>query len=260
MKRHATLAAIFLSAASLAAHAATLTTEQLLDRWAAALGGRANLEAVRTSHLRGVIEAGGIKGTYERWANSSGALRTLLDLSSFHQLAVFDGRQGWAQGSNGVAQALAGGVLQGTVTSAYEASYSFLFSGRLPGRVELLEPYSLRLTPDGGSPVTVHLDPATFLPQREETSGPMGARIIVFSEWRDSAGIKLPTTIRQSSGNSASDAVIRIEQVEINAPLGAGLFKEPVATSSEIRFTNGAHQVAIPVAVYEEHVYVPVRV
>ncbi|HYL76205.1 MAG TPA: aspartyl protease family protein [Bryobacteraceae bacterium] len=260
MKHHATLAAILLAAASLAAPAATLTTEQVLDRWAAALGGRAKIEAVRTVHLRGAIEAGGIKGTYERWATSNGALRTALDLSTFHPLTVFDGQQGWMQGPNGVAQALAAGVLQGTITSAYEASYSFLFPGRLPGRVELLDPYILRLTPEGGSPVTVHLDPETFLPQREETSGPMGTRTISFSDWRDSAGIKIPTTIRQSTGNAASDTVIRIEQIEINASLPADLFKEPAATSSEIRFTNGMHQAVIPVEVYQEHVYVPVRV
>lgn len=253
------LATVLLTA-SLTAHAATLSTEQLLDRWAAALGGRANIEAVRTVHLRGVIEAGGIKGGYERWATSSGALRTKLDLSTFHQLTIFDGRKGWMQGPNGVAQALAAGVLQGTVTSAYEASYSFLFSGRLPGRLETLEPYVLRLNPEGGSAVTVHLDPETFLPEREETSGPMGARTIFFSDWRDSAGIKIPTTIRQSTGNAAADAIIRIEQVEINPPLSADFFKEPAATLSEIRFTNGTHQAVIPVEVYQEHVYVPTRV
>jgi hypothetical protein len=44
----------------------TLTKDQVLDRWAAALGGRDKLEQIRTIHARGFVETGGMKGTFER--------------------------------------------------------------------------------------------------------------------------------------------------------------------------------------------------
>ena len=40
---------------------------------------------------------------------------------------------------NGTAQELSGGVLKGIVSGAYEASKSFFFSGRMPGRVKLTD-------------------------------------------------------------------------------------------------------------------------
>src|SRR5262249_43344973 len=60
--------------------AAQLTKEQVLDRWADALGGRGRVESIRTVHLHARIETGGMKGTYDRWVTSRGELRTVLDL------------------------------------------------------------------------------------------------------------------------------------------------------------------------------------
>jgi hypothetical protein len=243
-----------------------ITTDQLLDHWAAAIGGHKRIAEVGTIHLHGSVETGGMKGSYERWATSKGEFRTSLDLSgAFHQVNIFDGQRGWTVDTSGSVHELSGGILQAVVSGADEASNSFLVAGRMPGLVKLLSEdseeyaYVLRIDPDGGTPVTVYLDRATYLPKREETSGPMGVKVVRFSEWRDFAGVKFPTNVQQSNGDPKFDAVITTETVEINAPASVSLFEKPTGTASGIRFTGGGREAAIPVQVYAEHVFLAVR-
>jgi predicted aspartyl protease len=255
-------AAALLCVASFSIHAQT--KEQVLDRWAAALGGRDNLEKIRTLHLKGSVETGGMKGTYERWATSRGEFRMALDLAgAIRQANIFDGRQGWVIDTNGAVHELSGGNLRSAVSSAYESSDSFLFSGRLAGGAALAgpSPYVVRLEPEGGTPMTVYLDPKTFLPEREETAGPLGNnRTITISAWREVDGVKFPGRIVQSSGDPKFDIVVTTEQIEINTPLAADLFTKPAETTAPIHFVNGAHQTVIPIEVSARHVFVPVRV
>jgi predicted aspartyl protease len=244
------------------------TKEQILDRWAAALGGRDKLEQIRTVHSRGSVETGGVKGTFERWSTWRGESRTVLDISgAIHQVTVFDGKKGWAMDASGAVHDLSAGNLRSAVSGAYEASDSFLFSGRLPGSVASMgrdasqSAYVVRLEPEGGNPVTVFLDENTSLPKREETAGPLGNnRTITIASWREVAGIKLPASTVQSTGDPKFDIVITTEQVEINTPVAADLFTKPAEAAAQLHFTNAAHQAVIPVEVYAQHIFVPVRV
>ncbi len=245
-----------------------LTKEQILDRWAAALGGREQLEKVRSVHLKGSIETGGMRGTFERWTASRGEFRMALDISgALRQVNIFDGRQGWVLDTSGAVHELSGANLRSVISSAYEASHSFLFAGRMPGRVvfagrdESQAAYVIRLEADGGNPVTVFLDDQTFLPKREETTGPLGNnRSFTLSAWREVAGVKIAGRINQSSGDPKFDIAITNHQVEINAPLSPALFAKPAEDVAQLHFANGAHQAIMPVEVYAQHVFVPVRV
>lgn len=244
-----------------------MSTEQVLERWAEALGGREALQRVATLHVRGSIETGGMKGTYERWATSSGDLRRVVDLSgAYHQVNVFDGKDAWMMDNSGAVHEIAGDALKTLVSSAYEASESFLFADRMPGSVELVSDASnqdtvvLRLEPRDGMPMTVYLDAKSFLPQREETSDSMGKRVVTFSGWRDFGGLKFPGNVLQSNGNSKFDAVITTEQVEINPTMAAELFEKPSAAAQPIQFEGGKHEAVFPATVYGDHIFLPVRV
>lgn len=247
--------------------ATSTSKEQVLARWADALGGRENLQNASMVHLRGSIETSGLKGTYERWTTARGELRTEIELGgAFRQTVVFDGQKGWVQDTSGTVHELSGDVLKGVVSSAYDASDSFLFPGRVPGQVEPAgedagqDAYVLRLEPQNGSVVTIYLDKQTFLPSREETGGAMGSRVTTFSDWRDFGGMKFPVTVHQSSGDARFDAVITTEQVEINPRVAAGFFEKPDEAAEQIHFANGAHEVVVAAEVYGEHIFVPIRV
>jgi len=239
----------------------------VLASWADALGGRENLQTLRTIHILGSIETGGLKGTYERWTTSHGEFRTAVDLSgAFRQTNIFDGQKGWVLDMSGTVHELSGDTLKTLISASYEASYSFLFSGRIPGQVDFvgedsdLDTYILRLMPENGRVVMVYLDRETFLPSREEASAPMGNRVIHFSDWRDFGGIKLPGTVRQSGSDTRFDAVITTEKVEINLPIAADLFEKPNKVAEQIHFAGGAREAAVPAEVYGDHILVPVSV
>jgi PDZ domain-containing protein/aspartyl protease len=246
---------------------ARISKAQVLARWADALGGREALQSVASVHLSGSIETSGLRGTYERWTTSRGEFRTAVDLSgAFRQVNVFDGHTGWRQDTSGTVQEISGDVLRDVVSATYEASYSFLFLGRMPGAVELegenseQDAYVLHLEPESGNPLTVYLDTKTFLPKREESTGPMGKRAISFSDWSESRGVFVPRKVHQSNGDPKFDAVITIDQVEFNAPIATGLFEEPGSAAQQVHFTDGVHKAVLRAEVYGDHIFLPVRV
>ncbi len=246
--------------------AALLTSEQLMAHWAAALGGLESLRNVRTIHMSGRFKVAGIEGTVERWTTSRGEFRITLDSPGvFSQEVVFDGEKGWIVGTSGSIQDLSGDALKGVITSAYEASDSAFFPGRLAGHVGNLgkadpqAPYVVRLLPYGGNDLTVYVDGATFLPMKEETLSRAGLATISFSDWKEFAGIRLPGTVKQSVGNAATDAVYTFDRVEINAPFAAELFSKPEATVAPVHFTGDGNRAMIPMQVFDQHVFFKVR-
>jgi hypothetical protein len=130
----------------------------------------------------------------------------------------------------------------------------------LEGENSAQDAYVVHLEPENGNPVTVYLDTETFLPKREETSGPMGKRSIGFSDWGDSGGLWVPRKIHQSNGDPKFDAVITIEVVEFNAPIAAGLFEEPGSAAEQVHFADGVHEAVLHAEVYGDHIFLPVRV
>jgi len=116
------------------------------------------------------------------------------------------------------------------------------------------------MEPEGGTAITVFLDDKTFLPLREETSGPMGNRVVTLSDWREIAGIKVPGTIHQSMGDARFDATIHTERGETNPVVDASLFARPDSAATPIHFVNGTHEAVVPAEVTGDHIYVPVRV
>jgi len=261
------LAGFFAACGFLAAqHAVTIVDEkQGLAGWAAALGGRDRVEQVRTLHFSGSVETGGLKGKFERWSTSSGQYRMALELGAIHQEVIFDGKQGWSRDFSGAVHELGAGTLRSTVSSAYEASNSHLFPGRLPGHARYVGQEAgtqvLSLEADGGAPVTVYLDDKTMLPLKEVTSDALGkTRTIAFESWREFGGVRVPVRIRQSNGDPKYDMMITTEHVEVNESLAAGLFSKPGDGGSAIQFPAEQRSIVIPVEVYAQHVFVPMRI
>src|SRR5207247_1950701 len=95
------------------------------------------------------------------------------------------------------------------------------------GRDAAHDAYAVRLEPEGGGATTVYLDEKSFLPQSEESSGPLGGRTITFAAWRAFAGILFPGTIHQSNGDARFDVTMTTSDVGINESLDAALFEKP---------------------------------
>jgi len=110
---------------------------EVLRSWARALGGSERLRRIENIYVRGRVETGGMSGLFEEWRVAKGQHKQNIELGeTYKQLTVFNGRIGWIVDQNGSVQELRGADLESEVTSAYLASYSYLFPGRMQGRVE----------------------------------------------------------------------------------------------------------------------------
>ena len=68
--------------------------QEILDQWAAALGGRQKIADMESIHLRAKLESGGMKGTFDRWVASKGELHETVDIAgAYHQESVLQKTQ-----------------------------------------------------------------------------------------------------------------------------------------------------------------------
>ena len=111
--------------------------DEVLRSWARALGGSERLRRIENIYVRGRLETGGLSGVFEEWRVAKGQHKQNVELGeAYKQLTVFNGHIGWIIDQNGSVQGLRGADLESEVTSAYLASFSYLFPNRMPGRVE----------------------------------------------------------------------------------------------------------------------------
>jgi hypothetical protein len=180
---------------------------------------------------------------------------------------VFNGRIGWIVDQNGSVQQLRGADLESEVTSSYLASFSYLFPGRMPGRVEHLgedetkHAHVLKILPQAGRSVTFFIDKATYLPLRLEWREAERMRTTYFSDWRDVDGLKMPYQLRQTVGDATRDLVLTIQEVRLNVQLSPREFEKPQASSADFHFLSGRAALGIPFELGgSNHIFIQARV
>jgi|GEM_PF-47197 len=242
--------------------------DEVLRSWERALGGSERLRRIENIYVRGRVETGGLSGLFEEWRVAKGQHKQNIELGeAYKQLTVFNGHIGWIVDQNGSVQELTGADLESEVTSAYLASYSYLFPGRMQGRVEQLgedetkHAHVLNILPQGGRPVTFYLDKATSLPLRLERREAERIRTTYFSDWRDVDGLKMPYQLRQTVGEGTHNLVLTIQEVRLNVPLSPGEFEKPLASSTDLHFLLGRAALGIPFELGgSNHIFIQARV
>lgn len=246
---------------------ATLSKDEILNRWAAALGGRDHLSHVTAYHIHSKLNAGGLTGTYDEQGDAQGRRKESVDLGdAFKQDNFLSGGKGWVRDSSGKVHELSGEELQDVVASAYEESFSFLLPGRMPGRVEFTgkdasgKSYVIKLFPEGGKASTIYLDKSTFLPQREERPAASVTQTTTFSEWRNVGGVMVPGKSFQTNGDPKFDATQTLETVDWSPVFEANLFSKPSETALPVQFAAGQRETEFAFEPMGNHILVPVRV
>ncbi len=241
--------------------------EEILNRWAAALGGRDHLANVTAYHIHSQLNAGGLTGAYDEQGDAHGQRKESVDLGdAFKQDNLISGGKGWVRDSSGKVHDLSGEELQDVVTSAYEESFSYLLPGRMPGHVEITgedaagKSYVVKLFPTGGKAATIYLDKSTFLPLREERPAASNTQTTTFSDWRDVSGVMMPGKMFQSNGDPKFDGSLTLEKVDWNPVFDAQVFSKPGEAALPVQFAAGQHEAAFPFEPAGNHILVPVRV
>ena len=156
-------------------------THELLDRIAEALGGRELLERVKAVHSRGTVRLGGggqiqVCGYWENWFTSRGELRNDLSMVGDHYVdTVFqaDRKKSWIMNPPDEVRKRMGEEKWNDLHGlAYLNSCSWLFPGRLKGKVTLLGLddsgafYIVDVLSAGGTGFRVWVNRGSFLPEK----------------------------------------------------------------------------------------------
>lgn len=245
----------------------SLTVEQVLARWADAMGGRNTLAEVKSTYQFSDLATSGMNGTYEEWVTTDGKWRYSLTLAG-GAMTVQGGCIGdscWRRDMNGQTTWLDGVDLQDALTGVYLATNSQFFPGQGTAEMALVtasndNELGLRITPKNGKSATYFLDKQTYLPVRMEIPETDRTRTSWYSDWRAVDGMQVPYHMQQGSGDSTYDMFLTIQSFATNEDFPDSVFAPPTERAKDYNFTTGDRTEPIPVTIRDNHVYVPVKV
>jgi hypothetical protein len=202
----------------------TLAANDLVDRWAAALGGRDKIAALKAIYREATVQVGSYSGTIKVWHTADGKYRKEEKVAMFSNTETFDGTKGMVQQGLAPARAMTDAELEVTRSKRFanwNAILFVLFPDRYHGSINKNE-NTLSFKPDGGIEWQIDLDPTTSLP-KSMTHNEGGQTITVtFASYETVDGIQFEKEIHRSGGGM--NPVIRFTKTVINPPIDPSLF------------------------------------
>jgi zinc protease len=203
----------------------------LLAKLRDAMGGEAKIAAVKDFDLSVNLQldaaAGGLKVSQnQQWLAPS--LYRQENILPFGTITTYsDGVGGWSATPQGVMPVPPPQIRQ-IAFENFRLWFSLLMSDKMPNRtVSDLGGNKLRIADDAGHSVVLTIDPATGLPAQETYAPPentSGSVDEIFSDWRDTGGVKLPWKITlNQAGKHFADAVVT------SATLNKGITVEQIS-------------------------------
>ncbi|HKY04435.1 MAG TPA: hypothetical protein VJQ56_06080 [Blastocatellia bacterium] len=213
------------------------TTDQILDKYVQAVGGKAAIEKATSRVAKGTIEipAAGLKGPIEIYSKAPDKSLFMLTIPGYGVTQVgYDGKTGWSQDPSTGMRDLSGDELAtlkrdadfyGTLKIKETFKAKYLGKEKVSGR----DTHVLELTPATGSPEKRYFDTETGLLSRidVETDSPIGkiAVQVYLEDYREVDGVKMPFTVRRTS--SAGDFTMKYDEVKNNVPIDDAKFAKP---------------------------------
>lgn len=236
---------ILIAFVSSATPASAQTADEIIEKHLAAMGGREALGKLTSRRVTGTITVGtpngDLSGPIEVDSKAPNKARAYfkLDLSSLGagELTVerkFDGIKGWTLDSMQGDSEITGSQLETMKSSIFPSPLLNYKALGMTVDVMPKQPFGgknalvLKLSPKSGPPVTVLLDPDTYLPMRSsvvvnvpELGGDV-EQASELSDYRTVDGVKEAFTI--TIINPAQTAVVKVSKVEHNVALPDSLF------------------------------------
>jgi hypothetical protein len=220
--------------------AAMPTTDQILDKYVQALGGKAAIEKHTSRVTKGVMEIPtfGLSGTMETYEKAPNKSLLIITIGGFGEIKEgFDGTMAWADHPQTGLRDKTGGELADTKLEAdfyrplrLKALYpKMMVKGK--EKVGEREAYVIEATPAAGSTEKWYFDTQTGLlirsdAERETPEGKMAFETH-FEDYKEVDGIKAPFTLRIS--NPAVSIVAKLQEVKHNVEIEDAKFNKPAA-------------------------------
>jgi hypothetical protein len=219
--------------------AAMPTSDDIVDKYVKAVGGKDALEKITSRSMKGSfdLEAFGVAGAaVEMFAKAPNKSATKIDIAGFGVVnRVYDGATGWASDPMAGLRELSGLELaQMKRGSDFYQELNFKkhytkMEVKGKEKVGSSEAYVIEATPSEGGPEKLYFDVNTNLLVRHdaEVESPQGKLLMetYMEDYKVVDGVKIPHTVKQV--NPAMTIVIKITEVKNNVDIDDTKFNKP---------------------------------
>lgn len=225
-----------ISAALLQVKAAQPSVDEILDRYAQALGGKAAVEKVTSRVMKGTVDNPdeGTSDPFEIYSKAPDRYVMISD-SGNSQEAV-DGETGWVKSSDSGMHSMSRSDL-----AVAKREYGFYRETRLKdlypkmtvsgeAKVGNRDAYVIEATPSAGPAEKLYFDKQTGLLLKrdfERVSFDEGitAFEVFYEDYRDADGVKIPFLVRRTTPDYT--LIYKISDVKSNVPIDDAKFRKP---------------------------------
>jgi len=230
---------IFVVALVMVQFAQAQTIEEVLDKYAKALGGKDKLLALSSLYLEGVSVMNGNEVTSKTTKVQDKLFRSELNFGMGSMVMVITPEKGWRSNprNGGAFEAMSEEALKGSLyqMDCVGPLFNFMAKGHkaeLQGKESVggNDCYKIKLTTSSGKDIYYWINSKTYLIEQSSQKG--GGRggdvemITLFRDYHEVDGIMFPFTSEvKSSGGGFGNGTMNFEKIELNKPVDAKLYK-----------------------------------
>jgi len=211
-------------------------SEAVIDRWAAAVGGRDALSKIQVIYREATIQVAGFAGTIRAWHSANGQYRKEEKVGPYETVEIFDGTTGVFRRGTEPPQRLEGADLKRARSAAFANAnvlfYAF-FPERRHGDLAIDENGTIVLRPQGGIEWRILLDSETALPRTMIHQEAGSTIMVTFVSYETVNGITLEREIHRATGDPRFTSDIRFTKTVLNPVADAQLFAVDALTPRE---------------------------
>ena len=264
--------AALLAAAALAPPAgATITPEaaKVLDRYIAAIGGRAALDAERSMHTKGTITAFGFKGTIESWTQRPDRMASATALGPFTLKDGYDGTTAWRVDQNGKLSIRDGKDLENEKGNAWFECGQWLLPDQGGGSITVQgqehdstgEWTVLEVKPPVGRSHAYWFNVKSGLVDRVVSKTDQQVIVTRLSDYRMDAGaLRSHRQDTSVEGMPLNNLSATLDTLWLNEPIDPARFAPPQPAAADFTFLKGGATARLPIRYGERHLWVKVSV
>ena len=215
------------------------SADQILEKYVQAIGGQAACEKVTTRAMKGSVEMpdDNVTGTAQLYAQAPDRYRLTMDIPGYGVVeTVLDGDHGWEKNPDSGVHAMSR-----TDLDTAKRDHHFYRETRLkelypklgavtPAKVNERSAYVMEAAPATGSAEKLYFDAETGLLikrdfERITLEDGIVQYEVLYSDYRDVDGLKLPATIEQKSPDYTM--ILKFAEIRNNVPLEDAVFAKP---------------------------------
>jgi hypothetical protein len=245
---------------------ATITPEAaaVVDRYVAAIGGRAAVNAERSSHTKATISAFGFNGTIESWTERPDKTASQTALGPFTLRDGFDGTTAWRIDQNGKFSVRDGKDLEDEKGGAWFENGRWLDPDQGGGSVAVLSSEHdssgawtvLEVKAPIGRPRALWFNAKTGLLDRSVLKTDQQTITTRLSDYRLDAGLVRPHRQQASvAGMPANNLTATIDSLWVNQAIDPARFAAPQQAEPDFKFLSGTGPARVPMRYGERHVW-----